>query len=314
MTSAWRARLPVALGLLAVALLPLGLGRFGRFFGAEILAWALYAIAFDLCFGVTGMLSFGHAAFFAFGAYGATLAVMHLAPHLGLALVGAVLLALALAAVIGAFAVRVVSHSFVVITITFSLVLFLLAHTHKELTGGDDGLTFPPLSLGLGPDLTLSTPLVAYYLSLGLCLIGYAAVWRLTRSPLGLVFRALRDNERRALLVGYEVRRYKWLAFTLSGGLAGLAGGLYAVTHAQVTAQLFDVSVSVDAVTWTLIGGAGTVLGPVLGTALVLLFTNAISTYIVYTQIPVGVLLVLIVRFFPQGLIGIWRQWQVRRP
>ena len=109
------------------------------------------------------------------------------------------------------------------------------------------------------------------------------------------------DGEREPSIVGTGTEDY-------------FGGGLYAVTHAQVTAQLFDVSVSVDAVTWTLIGGAGTVLGPVLGTALVLLFTNAISPYVVYTQIPVGVLLVLIVRFVPQGLIGVWRQWQARRP
>lgn len=308
-TRAALARLAI---LLVLVLLPLGLGRYGRFFGAEVLTWALYAMAFDVCFGVAGMLSFGHAAFFAFGAYGATFAVLYLLPSPWLALLMAMLAGLVLAVVVGFFAVRVVSHSFVIITITFSLVLFLLAHSQKEITGGDDGLTFPPLAL-FGGAAPLSAPLVAYYTALGLCLLVYWALDRLTRSPLGLAFFAVRENERRAMLVGYEVRHYKWLAFVISGALAGLAGGLYAITHAQVTAQLFDIAVSVDPVIWTLIGGAGTVLGPVIGAALVLVFTNALSGWMVYTQIPVGLLLILIVVFFPRGLIGIWRTWQERR-
>jgi branched-chain amino acid transport system permease protein len=308
-TRAALARLAIPLVLV---LLPLGLGRYGRFFGAEVLTWALYAMAFDVCFGVAGMLSFGHAAFFALGAYGATFAVLYLLPSPWLALLMAMLAGLVLAVVVGFFAVRVVSHSFVIITITFSLVLFLLAHSQKEITGGDDGLTFPPLAL-FGGAAPLSAPIVAYYTALGLCLLVYWALDRLTRSPLGLAFFGVRENERRAMLVGYEVRHYKWLAFVISGALAGLAGGLYAITHAQVTAQLFDIAVSVDPVIWTLIGGAGTVLGPVIGAALVLVFTNALSGWMVYTQIPVGLLLILIVVFFPRGLIGIWRTWQERR-
>ncbi len=299
--------------MLALLVLPLGLGRYGRFFAAEVFTWGLYAMAFDFCFGVAGMLSFGHAAFFATGAYGAALAILHVAADPWLALVASALAAAGLAAMVGFFAVRVVSHSFVVITMTFSLVLFLLAHSHKALTGGDDGLVLPALSLGWGSAASLSAPIVAYYAALAVCGLAYLALRRLARSPLGLVFFALRENERRAMLVGYEVRRYKWLAFVISGGMAGVAGGLYAVTHAQVTAQLFDIGVSVDAVIWTLIGGAGTLLGPVIGAALVLVFTNAISPYLVYTQIPVGILLILIVVFFPRGLIGIWRDWQERR-
>lgn len=123
---------------------------------------------------------------------------------------------------------------------------------------------------------------------------------------------ALRENDRRVMLVGYDVRFYKWLAFVISGGLSGLAGGLYAITHAHVTAHLFDVTVSFDPVIWTLIGGAGTLLGPVIGTALVLVFTDLISAHIIYTQIPVGLLLILIVLFFPGGLMGIWRAWRER--
>lgn len=312
MSRALHGRLPAVAALAALALLPLALGRYGRFFGAEVFTWALYAMAFNLCFGVTGMLSFGHAAFFAFGAYGATLAALHLVPDPWVALLASLVAAFALAAIVGFFAVRVVSHSFVIITLTISLVLLLLAHSQKELTGGDDGLTFPPLTLGLGSGLALNTPIVAYYTAFACCLLGYLVLARLGRSPLGLVFTAIRENERRALLLGYEVRRYKWLAFVLSGTLAGLAGGLYAITHAHVTAQLFDVGVSIDAVIWALIGGAGSIAGPAIGTALVMVFTNAISAHIVYTQIPVGMLLLLVVLFFPQGLVGIWRAWQSR--
>lgn len=116
------------------------------------------------------------------------------------------------------------SHSFVIITITASLVLFLLAHSQKDITGGDDGLTFSPLTL-LGDWGPLSTPLVSYYTALGLCLVVYVGLERLLRSPLGLVFFAVRENERRALLLGHEVRRYKRPAFVMSGGLAGLAEG-----------------------------------------------------------------------------------------
>ena len=299
--------------LLALVVLPVGLNRFGRYFAAEIFTWALYAMGFNICFGMAGMLSFGHAAFFAFGAYGATLTVLHLARDPWLALVAAVVAAAALAALVGFFAVRVVSHSFVIITIIFSLVLLLLAHSQKEITGGDDGLTFPPLTLFGGGGPALATPLVGYYTALAFMVIGYLALRRLWRSPLGLVFLALRDNERRALLIGYEVQHYKWLAFLLSGTVAGLAGGVYAITHAQVNAQLFDITVSVDAVIWTLIGGAGSVVGPAVGAALVLVFTHAVSAWLVYTQIPVGILLIVIVLFFPGGLAGVWRVWRARR-
>ena len=299
--------------LVALVVLPVGLNRFGRYFAAEIFTWALYAMGFNICFGMAGMLSFGHAAFFAFGAYGATLTVLHLARDPWLALLAAVVAAAALAALVGFFAVRVVSHSFVIITIIFSLVLLLLAHSQKEITGGDDGLTFPPLTLFGGGGPALATPLVGYYTALGFMVIGYLALRRLWRSPLGLVFLALRDNERRALLIGYEVQHYKWLAFLLSGTVAGLAGGVYAITHAQVNAQLFDITVSVDAVIWTLIGGAGSVVGPAVGAALVLVFTDAVSAWLVYTQIPVGILLIVIVLFFPGGLAGVWRVWRTRR-
>jgi branched-chain amino acid transport system permease protein len=312
-----RAHAPaLAAGLLVVAVLialPLGLTRFGRFFAAEIFTWAVYAMGFNVCFGMAGMLSFGHAAFFAFGAYGATFAVLYLARDPWLALIAAVVAATALAALVGLFAVRVVSHSFVIITITFSLVLLLLAHSQKEITGGDDGIVFAPLTLFGAGSPSLASPLVGYYTALAFMVAGYVALRQLWRSPLGLVFLALRDNERRAMLIGYEVERYKWLAFVLSGAVAGFAGGLYAITHAQVNAQLFDVTVSVDAVIWTLIGGAGSVLGPAIGAALVLAFTHTVSRWIVYTQIPVGILLILIVLFFPRGLAGVWRAWQARR-
>lgn len=295
--------------LLALVLLPAALNRFGRFFAAEIFTWALYAMGFNICFGMTGMLSFGHAAFFASGAYGATFAVLYLVRDPWVALAAAVVAATALATLVGFFAVRVVSHSFVIITITFSLVLLLLAHSQKDVTGGDDGLLFPPLVLVAGAGPSLATPLVSYYVALAVLVVAYALLRRLSRSPLGLVFRAVRDSERRATLAGYDVQRYRWLAFVLSGSVAGLAGGVYAITHAQVNAQLFDVTVSVDAVIWTLIGGAGSVLGPAVGAALVLAFTHAVSGWIVYTQIPVGILLILIVIFWPRGLSGVWRSW-----
>lgn len=295
--------------LLALVLLPAALNRFGRFFAAEIFTWALYAMGFNICFGMTGMLSFGHAAFFASGAYGATFAVLYLVRDPWVALAAAVVAATALATLVGFFAVRVVSHSFVIITITFSLVLLLLAHSQKDVTGGDDGLLFPPLALVAGAGPSLATPLVSYYVALAVLVVTYALLRRLSCSPLGLVFRAVRDSERRATLAGYDVQRYRWLAFVLSGSVAGLAGGVYAITHAQVNAQLFDVTVSVDAVIWTLIGGAGSVLGPAVGAALVLAFTHAVSGWIVYTQIPVGILLILIVVFWPRGLSGVWRSW-----
>jgi branched-chain amino acid transport system permease protein len=295
--------------LLALVLLPAALNRFGRFFAADIFTWALYAMGFNICFGMTGMLSFGHAAFFASGAYGATFAVLYLVRDPWVALAAAVVAATALATLVGFFAVRVVSHSFVIITITFSLVLLLLAHSQKDVTGGDDGLLFPPLALVAGAGPSLATPLVSYYVALAVLVVTYALLRRLSCSPLGLVFRAVRDSERRATLAGYDVQRYRWLAFVLSGSVAGLAGGVYAITHAQVNAQLFDVTVSVDAVIWTLIGGAGSVLGPAVGAALVLAFTHAVSGWIVYTQIPVGILLILIVVFWPRGLSGVWRSW-----
>ena len=227
-------RLPVApttagyalAGALALAI-PLVLGEFGLYLAAVIATAAIYGVAYDVAYGYTGLLSFGHAVFFGTGAYAAALAVRDLDSG-GLAAVAlGVVAATAVALLVGWVAVRVSEHGFVILTIIFVLLANLLAVSFSSVTGGTDGFTvaFPALLGVLDP----FDPAVRYYvvlLALGATLL---VLRRLLASPVGLAFRMIDDNERRARLLGYDAARYKLTALAISGGFSGLAGALDAM-------------------------------------------------------------------------------------
>lgn len=308
-----RRRLAWALALLAALVVPLVAGPFELFLAASILALGLYGAAFDLLYGYTGLLSIGHSVFFGVGAYAVTFALQDAGagPLVGLLVA---LLAGAIAAVLlGVVAVRVTSHGFVIVTILLALVAHLAATTWTDLTGGTDGLTVvvPPVEL---PGLTVSfvDPVGRYYAVLAVLVVSIAVLRRLVASPVGLAFRLVRENEQRARTLGYNVAAYKLAAFVVSGAFAALAGALSTYVTGFVSAEDFALVVSGDPIVFTLLGGRATIVGAVLGAALVELTSTTVSELTDAYPLFVGALLVVVVVVEPEGLLGVARRGRDR--
>lgn len=291
-----------ALGLGAALALPWLLPPFYLLFAGELLIWALFALSFNVLYGGLGLLSLGQSAFFGLGAYAVALSLLALTPNPLLALGLALVVSAAAAAAFGALAIRTRSHGFIILTAVGAMALYLLTLNRSSLTGGDNGRTFSVPPLG-GLDLT--DPTLSYALGLS-WLVGVLALlaW-LQRTPLGLAWALVRENERRAAELGYAVPRLKWVAFVLAGTLAGLAGGLYALFNRFVSASLFHWILAADVIVWTLFGGAGTLLGPVLGTVVFKGLELLLSRWwAVGHPLLLGLALILVVRLFPAGLTG----------
>ncbi len=299
----------LAAGMVLLLALPLVLTTAQRSLLTEILVWALFAVSFDVLYGYTGLLSFGHSAFFGVGAYALSLSVIHWGAPVPLAFLIGAIGACVFTCLVAAVAVRLTGHYFVVITIVVSLVLFFAAMGMRNITGGDDGLNFPRLKLW--GDLTFGDASVRYYTVLvvvsALCLL----TWRIVESPLGLAWKAVRDNEARARLLGYNADRLKFTAYVLSGTLAGVSGGLYAVINSYTTVEFLHWTLSGDPVMWTIVGGAGTLAGPIVGTLLLVFLRDFLSTVLIHVYpILVGAILIVSIIFFPKGIVGSIRAWQ----
>jgi len=247
---------------------------------AEILIWSLFAASVNLLFGYVGLLSFGQALFFGFGMYGVGIGIdlLHLSfwPAFGLGISAAILMAL----VSGIFAVRLTWHYFAIITVVFSLIFYFLALSNKWLTGGDDGINFtlpPTFALG-GTSWSLTDPTFQYFFILATVALCFWLMHRLVGSPLGKAFLAIRDNDVRAALIGLDVYRLRLLAFVMAGFLAGVAGALFAFFGRYASASYMFYHVSGEAVVWAIVGGAGTLFGPVIGTSLFIIIRELVST------------------------------------
>jgi branched-chain amino acid transport system permease protein len=280
---------------------------FYTFLVAEIMTWSLLAMSFDLIYGFTGMLSLGHATFFGAGSYLFTLSIIHWHANLWVALLLSVIGSAIAAWIIGFFAVRARGTNFVVITIIFSLVIFYLSFYYKSITGGDDGLPIKPPDLCLGV-LRVSLydePIANYYLVLVIVSLCFLFFRRLISSPLGKLFLAIRSNEERTQHIGFNTLRYRLISFIISGAFSGLAGSLYTMTTHYSNNKLLHWTTSIDVVVWTIVGGAGTLLGPVLGTGLFTFFREFISFHFKQYPIVIGIVLILFIIFVPQGLMGL---------
>jgi len=276
---------------------------------AEILIWSLFAASVNLLFGYVGLLSFGQALYFGFGMYGVAIGIDNLGlpfwPALGLG----VLAAMTMALVTGIFAVRLTWHYFAIITVVFSLIFYFLALTNKWLTGGDDGINFtlpPTFALG-GWRLGLSDPTFQYLFILAVVALCFWLMHRLIESPLGKALLAIRDNDVRASLIGLNVYLLRLIAFVLAGFLAGTAGALFALFGRYASASYMFYHVSGEAVVWTVVGGAGTLLGPIVGTAIFILVREIVSSQWEHHELIVGLVAILVVIFAPRGLVGLWR-------
>ncbi|MFC7421358.1 branched-chain amino acid ABC transporter permease [Iodobacter arcticus] len=280
-------------------------------FAMELMCFALFACAFNLLLGFGGLLSFGHAAFFGSAAYlcGHAIKNWGLSPELGIlfATLGAALMGLA----IGSIAIRRQGIYFAMVTLALAQIVFFLC-LQLPFTGGEDGLQGIPKGHLFGLiDLSSTVsvgqqqlPLALYFFVLAITFGGYWLIWRTVHSPFGMVLKAIKENEPRALSLGYQVNRYKLATFVLSAALAGLAGATKALVVGL--ASLSDVSwhMSGEVVLMTLLGGMGTLLGPVVGAVTVGTLHHELASFGSWVTVTIGVVFVVCVMAFRRGIVG----------
>ncbi len=292
-----------ALGVVLLALAPWLMASYPVRLLQEILIWAVFAMSLDLLMGYAGMVSFGHSAFFGVGGYVAGLALKQSAGILA-GLVYPALAAAAAALVIGVFSVRVSGVYFIMLTLAFSQMFWAYA-VQVGWLGAEDGIIGIPRPSVLGVSLADPTRFHLYVVLLfALAALG---LWRVVRSPFGHVLRGIHENEARMETVGYPVARYKLIAFVVAGTVGGLAGALYAQFNGQIPPDAFFWTTSGEALLMVIIGGTGTLGGPVLGAAAFILLQSLVSTYTERWMLILGLTFVLFVLFAPGGIVGALR-------
>jgi branched-chain amino acid transport system permease protein len=280
----------------------------------NIVLYGLFAVGFNLIFGYAGMLSFGHAAFFGLGAYGAGVPIARFGvPWLPSILMGIGLSGVG-AAVIGWLAIRTRGIYFAMVTLALSQVVYYVAYQWVSITGGEDGLRGVRVrEFGLpGLELTMLDPTTKYYVVVVFVSLAMWLFSRIINSPFGAVLEAIRENEQRARACGYDVARARWFAFVLSGVFSGLAGALYGIHLSIVPIETLHYFNSATVVMMCLLGGMGTYFGPFLGALVFLMLEDVITLITVHWQLFVGALFVFLILFFPRGIWGSFLHWLSR--
>ena len=272
---------------------------------AEILIYALGAVSFNILLGYTGLLSFGQAAFFGSGAYLTGLFLIHLGWHPGLTLILSGVLGALFAAVIGFLSIQQVGIYFVMLTLAFNQLAFFLAYQWKTVTGGDDGLMNvprPDFSLLPGFKISLQSNF-EFFLFVWVIFMGsFILIRRIIHSPFGRILLAIRDNPNRARAVGYNITLYKLVAFIISGFFTGLAGGLFALFMKMVPITAIDLLTSTDFIIITLLGGTGSLYGPVIGALVTKVASEILSELWARWLFILGVIFVGFVLFMRGGI------------
>lgn len=272
---------------------------------ARILVLAVFAIGYNLAFGYTGLLSLGHALFFAAGVYGAALPVTYLGlPQLP-ALIAGLVAGGIMAAAVGLLALRTAGVSFMIVTLMFAQAGYLTLLYFGPVTGGDEGLVMPDaasLLPGLSPDAARAS------ISFTLFSAALIASLALVQSRFGRTMVAMRENEERSRMLGYDPFAVKLAALALSGLFSGAAGAAYALLFGYAGASFGTIQYSILPMLWVLMGGAGTVLGPLIGTAAMFYLVDVAGSFTTATLLFVGVALVLLILFAPKGILGTIRE------
>jgi len=301
--SALRAGRFAILAVLAVtACIPAFHSNYLNAIATEIMIFAVFAMSLDLLIGYTGLLSFGHAAFFGIGAYTVMIANIQfgVSPWIGIPL--GMILASVAAFVTGYFCLKATGLAFLMLTMAFSQLAFSVAVKWRAVTGGTDGLVGlqKPSIFGW----SLSNPTAMFYLALVVLVVSYFILRRLVNSPFGHVLIGIRENESRMRAIGFPVRLYKLAIFVIGGAFAGLAGGIYAIFNGYISPDAFSWTASGDPIIMIVLGGIGTLVGPVIGAAILLLLKQIVSGYTEYWLFIIGVTFVICVSFFPKGIVG----------
>ncbi len=278
---------------------------------ARIMVLASYAMGYNLLFGYTGLLSLGHALFFAAGLYGMGLAMSQFGMSAGIALMVGILLGALVGAVIGTLALRTEGVAFMIVTLMFAQAGYLTVLYFGAYTRGDEGFVIAQAQRVVF-SLDLSDPTVRYFSAFSIFCVAFVKCYLVVQSRFGKVLIAIRENEERARMLGYDVARYKLAAVVLSAGISALAGASYGLLFGYVGASFASVQYSIFPLLWVLLGGAGTVLGPLIGTLFMFYLIDLSSGITTAYMLIAGVVLVFLTLFAPQGLMGelrrrVWR-------
>jgi branched-chain amino acid transport system permease protein len=272
-----------------------------RSLASEMLIFAIFALGYDIVLGYTGLLSFGHAMFFGIGSYGTALVLIKLIPSLFAGLLVSSTLALAVAYFVGFLSIKRRGIYFVMITLAFCQMLYFIAFKWTGLTGGDSGLHGVPRT-SLGP-LDLNSEATFYFFILLMFSLSVLLAVRIVHSPFGRVLQCLKDNEDRARSIGYDTYRFKLIAFMISAFFSSLAGGLYAVHLNFVPLDTLSIHTSGDVVIMALVGGIGTLYGPIFGAMALVYLKNLLSNWLGNWNLIMGIIFILSVLTMRQGLL-----------
>jgi branched-chain amino acid transport system permease protein len=304
---------PMLLLFAVFGTLPAWIGAIGLYpyLGVEIMVWIIFGLGFNLLLGYGGLPSFGHGAYFGVGAYAFGLAQFHLWPNLWVCLAAATLAG----GIAGALVALFISHRrgiyYALLTIAFGQIFWFVAVKWHSVTRGEDGLlNIKRLSVELGfASFSLASLQALYWFAFALFVLTVIFLWRLVLSPFGRVLAAIKQNETRARFVGYNVWLYKWLAFTLSALIAGLAGGLFALAQQSAYPNVMSLQQSGFVVMMTLVGGGlVSFWGPVLGAVLFFVARDLLGAYTEAWLLWYGLLFMALVLFKPEGLAGMLSQ------
>lgn len=308
---------PMLVTLAILLSTPLWVAHVGlyQYLALEIMIWILFAMGYNLLLGFTGLPSFGHGAFFGVGAYAFGLLQLRVWPNLWFDLLGAVLVATAMGAVVALF----ISHRrgiyYALLTIAFGQVFWFIANKWHTVTGGEDGLlNIKRLPADFGfVSFSLTSNEALFFFGLAVFAVVLLGLWRLIHSPLGRIFSAIKQNETRAAFVGYNVWLYKWLAFTLSTAVAGLAGALFAMAQQSAYPNVMSLHNSGFVVMMVLIGGGlVSFWGPLIGAIFFILARDLLGAYTETWLLWYGLIFMAMVLYKPEGIAGAWQVWRTK--
>ena len=278
---------------------------------ARVMVLACYAMGYNMLFGYTGLLSLGHALFFAAGMYGMSLTVEHLGWSAGPAIIVSLASGLAMSLVVGVLSLRTKGVAFMIVTLMFAQAGYLAALYFGEYTRGDEGFVIQKAARQIG-GIDLSDPMNRYLAALALFAVCLFITLRVVQTGFGRVLVAIRENEERTRMLGYDVHLHKLLAILLSGTMSAAAGAGYGLLFGYAGATFASVQYSIFPLLWVLLGGAGTVLGPFVGTLFMFYLIDLSSDISTAYMLIAGLTLVLLTLFAPQGLVGELRRRTLR--
>jgi branched-chain amino acid transport system permease protein len=312
-TDALKRQAPNILVWVLLLALPLWMPAVGGYveLGSRVVVLGLAAMSLNFLLGYTGVLSFGHAAYFGLGAYGAGMTIRYLVPSTGLGILVGMLAGTVAAAIIGPLIVRLRGVYFAMVTIAFGQVFYFIAFRWNNVTGGDDGLTGwtrAPLNLGFTTVDILHRSNAFYYLLLAAFAVAVGIMAWLLRSPFGRTLIAIRENERRARFLGIPIDQHIWMSWVISCAFVSLAGALYALLNNFVDPRSLYWTQSGDFVIMAVLGGMRSFWGPLIGAAIFVVLQDYVSSQTQNWMSFVGLFFVLVVLFFPRGVLGILRR------